>query len=539
MTTTTFQSDVLVVGGGLAGIVTALECLRAGQSVTLVDRDTPERFGGLALWAFGGMALVDTPVQRRMKLKDSPEIALRDWLRFGELGEDDVLPRQWASYYVENSRAQVYDWLVDSGLSFMPAVNWVERGLQGNGNTLPRYHVVWGTSQRLTRRMIELMHQANTGNRLTVLHEHEVLALESTDGVVTGASALDHASGQSVQLRADVVVLAMGGINGSLEETRANWPPSRPMPAAMLNGAHPYANGRLHHLVAGLGGQITHAGEMWNYAAGVPHPKPHFEGHGLSLIPCKSALWLNHRGERLGPVPLVVGFDTHELCQRVAAQEKPYVWHLLNWRIAIKEMALSGAEHNQRIRDHQLLMFLKETLLGNHRLVGQMVAESRHFLVDDTLAGLAAKMNALAGSNDVKAEVLQQTADAFDANFALGDKLHNDEQLRRIEHARHWGPDKMRTCKPAPLQLRGAGPFMAIQTQLITRKSLGGLQTDLQSRVLDAGGQSLPGLYCVGEAAGFGGGGASGKRSLEGTFLPGCILTARAAARSIVTGRGA
>ena len=527
------QSDVLVIGGGLAGIVTAVECLRAGKRVTLVDRDAPERLGGLALWAFGGMALVDTPVQRRMKLKDSPEIALRDWLRFGELGPDDVLPRQWASYYVEHSREQVYDWLVASGLSFMPAVNWVERGMQGNGNTLPRYHVVWGTSQRLTKRMIELMHQANVGSRLTLLHQHEVVALESTGGVVSGAHAVNHANGQTVQLAADVVVLAMGGINGSLQETRANWIKSRPMPATMLNGAHPYASGKLHHLVAGLGGRITHAGEMWNYAAGVPHPKPHFDGHGLSLIPCKSALWLDHTGRRIGPEPLVVGFDTHTLCQRVAAQEKPYVWHLLNWRIAIKEMALSGAEHNLRIRDHQMLMFLKETLLGNHRLVRQMVSERRHFLVDDTLSGLAAKMNALAGTDDVRAEVLQQTADAFDANFVLGDKLHNDEQIRRIEHARHWGPDKMRTCKPAPLQLRGARPFMAIQTQLITRKSLGGLQTDLQSRVLDANGQPMAGLYCVGEAAGFGGGGASGKRSLEGTFLPGCILTARAAARSI------
>lgn len=527
------QSDVLVIGGGLAGIVAALECLRAGQSVSLVDRDTPERFGGLALWAFGGMALVDTPVQRRMKIKDSPEIALRDWLRFGELGEDDVLPRKWASYYVEHCRVQVYDWLVDSGVSFMPAVNWVERGMQGNGNTLPRYHVVWGTSHRLTRRMIELLHQTNTAKRLRLLHQHEVLSLESTNGKVVGARALDHASGRTVQLAAPVVVLAMGGINGSLEETRANWPKERPMPSSMLNGAHPYANGKLHHLVAGLGGSITHAGEMWNYAAGVPHPKPHFNGHGLSIIPCKSALWLDHTGRRVGPEPLVVGFDTHTLCQRVAAQEKPYVWHLLNWRIAVKELALSGAEYNQRIRDQQLLMFLKETLLGNNRLVKQMVHESRHFLVDDTLAGLAAKMNALAGNNDVRAEVLQQTADTFDANFVLGDKLQNDEQLRRIEHARHWGPDKLRTCKPAPLQLPGAGPFMAIQTQLITRKSLGGLQTDLQSRVLDARGQAMDGLYCVGEAAGFGGGGVSGKRSLEGTFLPGCILTARAAARSI------
>jgi len=272
---------------------------------------------------------------------------------------------------------------------------------------------------------------------------------------------------------------------------------------------------------------------MWNYAAGFPHPQPHFDGHGLSAIPCKSALWLNHRGERIGPQPLVTGFDTHELCQRVAAQEKPYTWQLMNWRIAAKEFAISGSEHNQRIRDMQFPLFLKETLLGNHRLIKQMAAESKHFLVDDTLAGLAAKMNALAGTNDVKPETLQATADAFDANFSRGSSVVNDDQIRRIEQARHWGPDKLRTCKPAPLQKPGAGPFIAIQMQLITRKSLGGLQTDLQSRVLGANGQPMSGLYCVGEAAGFGGGGASGKRSLEGTFLPGCILTARAAARSI------
>jgi len=529
------QSDVLVIGGGLAGIVSALECLRAGRSVTLVDRDTPERFGGLALWAFGGMALVGTPLQARMKIPDTPEIALRDWLRFGELGEDDHWPRRWAEYYVEHSRAQVYDWLLTHGLKFMPAVNWVERGQQGDGNSLPRYHVVWGTSRELTRRMIAALREAG-GSRLTLLHGHRVTALERSGGTLNGAVAVDEASGREVRLTAPVVVLAMGGLNGSHEQVRANWPQGRPLPATLLNGAHPYADGALHRLVAGLGGQITHAGEMWNYAAGFPHPQPHFEGHGLSTIPCKSALWLNHRGERIGPEPLVTGFDTHWLSQRVAAQEKPWTWHLLNWRIAAKEFAISGAEHNQRIRDQQFPLFLKETLFGNHRLVRQMAAESRHFLVDDTLAGLAAKMNALAGTDDVRPEVLQATADAFDANFAHGSTLHNDDQIRRILHARQWGPDKLRTCKPAPLQQRGAGPFIAIQVQLITRKSLGGLQTDLQSRVLDAAGQPIAGLYCVGEAAGFGGGGTSGKRSLEGTFLPGCILTARAAARSIVAG---
>ena len=534
--------DVLVIGGGLAGLVTAIEALRAGKHVTLVDRDTPERLGGLALWAFGGMALVDTPIQRRMKIKDSADIAWRDWLRFGELSETDPADhwrRAWGKYYVEHSCAQVYEWVTGHGVKYMPAVNWVERGMQGEGNTLPRYHVVWGTSQHLTQRMIEVMRQSAATGKLTVLHNHEVVALDSCNGAVTGATAIDHGTGAPVAFTAQAVVLAMGGINGSHAETRANWLPTRPMPATMLNGAHPYADGKLHHLVAGLGGQITHAGEMWNYAAGLPHPQPHFPGHGLSTIPCKSALWLDHAGRRIGPEPLMTGFDTHLLCQRVAAQEKSYTWHLLNWRIAAKELALSGAEHNQRIRDRNFPMFLKEMLLGNHRLVKQMAAESRHFLVDDTLAGLASKMNALTGTQDVRAEVLQATVDAFDANFARGTSVVNDDQIRRIEHARHWGPDKLRTCKPAPLQGKGFGPFIAMQVQLITRKSLGGLQTDLQSRVLNAAGQPLDGLYCVGEAAGFGGGGASGKRSLEGTFLPGCILTARSAVRSIVQGTAA
>ena len=532
------SSDALVIGGGLAGIVTALELLRAGQRVTLVDRDTPERFGGLALWAFGGMALVGTPLQAKMKIPDTPERALADWLRFGELGPGDHWPRAWARYYVEHSRAQVHDWLVQEGVKFMPAVNWVERGRHGEGNSLPRYHIVWGTARELTRRMVAALRAADAG-RLTLLHGHRVTGLDHESGRIAGAVAVNETTGEEVRLHAPVVVLAMGGINGGHEEARANWPKDRPRPAAMLNGAHPFADGRLHrHAAERLGARITHAGEMWNYAAGFPHPFPHFDGHGLSAIPCKSALWLNHRGERIGPEPLVTGFDTHWLCERVAAQEKPWTWHLLNWRIAAREFAISGAEHNQRIRDMQFPLFLKETLLGNHRLVRQMQRQSPHFLVDDTLAGLAAKMNALTASLDVAPEVLQATADAFDANFAHGSKLHNDDQIRRILHARQWGPDKLRTCAPAPLQQPGAGPFIAIQMQLITRKSLGGLQTDLQSRVQGGAGQPIAGLYCVGEAAGFGGGDANGKRSLEGTFLPGCILTARAAARSI-TGRAA
>ena len=534
---TALQADLVVVGGGLAGIVTALEALRAGRSVALVDRDSPERFGGLALWAFGGMALVGTRLQAKKKIPDSPARALADWQRFGELDPNDRWPQAWARYYVEHSATEVYDWLLQEGVKFMPAVNLVERGRNGEGNSVARYHLLWGTSRCMTLRLIEQLRAAGSGGKLTLLHRHRVTQLEHTAGRVSGALAIDEATGAEVHLRAPAVVLAMGGINGSHEDTRRNWPSDQPKPKTMLNGAHPFADGRLHHLAADqLGAQITHAGEMWNYAAGFPHPFPHFPGHGLSTIPCKSALWLNHRGERIGPEPLVTGFDTHWLCQRVASQEKPWTWHLLNWRIAAKEFAISGAEHNQRIRDRQLLAFLKETLLGNHRLVRQMQQQSPHFLVADSLAELTAQMNALTASHDIAPAQLQATADAFDANFAPGAKPEDDAQIRRILQARQWGPDRLRTCKPAPLQMRGAGPFIAIQMQLITRKSLGGLQTDLHSRVLDAAEQAIPGLYCVGEAAGFGGGGASGKRSLEGTFLPGCILTAKAAANHIKNG---
>jgi len=531
--------DVLIVGGGLAGIVTALECLRAGKCVTLVDRDSPERFGGLARWAFGGMALVGTPLQAKMKIPDTPERALADWLRFGELDPADSWSRAWAERYVERSRADVHDWLLGHGIRFMPAVNWVERGRFGDGNSLPRYHIVWGTALELVRRLGTALRRAGADGRLTVLHRHRVKALEHAAGRVTGARAVDECTGAEVTLEAPVVVLATGGLNGSHDRVRANWPAHRPRPARMLNGAHPFADGRMHRFVADrLDGRIVNPGEMWNYAAGFSHPYPHFDGHGLSAIPCKSALWLNHRGARIGPEPLVTGFDTHWLCRRVAEQEKPWTWHLLNRRIALKEFAISGAEHNPAIRDRRLPAFLRELLLGNTRLYAQMRRECEDFLVDETLPGLALKMNQLTASHDIDPAVLEATVEAFDANFSKGEALNNDDQIRRIRHARQWGPDKLRTCRPAPLKKKGAGPFIAIRMQLITRKSLGGLRTDLESRVLDAADAPIPGLYCVGEAAGFGGGGCNGKRSLEGTFLPGCILTARAAARSINRGAG-
>ena len=287
----------------------------------------------------------------------------------------------------------------------------------------------------------------------------------------------------------------------------------------------------MHDVVKGKGGLVTHLENMWNYAAGIPHPFPQFDGHGLSLIPCKSALWLDHSGKRIGPEPLITGFDTNDMCGRLSALEKPWSWQVLNWRIAAREFAISGAEHNPHIRDSRTFSFLRETLLGNHRLVRQMQKESDHFIVADTLAELVQQMNELNGDDLVKLENVERVVKDFDDNVRRGPGQWNDDQLRRIVHARAWRSDRIRTCKPKPLL--DHGPLIAMKLRLITRKSLGGIKTDLQSRVLGADGQAIPGLYAIGEAAGFGGGGASGRRSLEGTFLSGCILTARAAADAI------
>ena len=270
---------------------------------------------------------------------------------------------------------------------------------------------------------------------------------------------------------------------------------------------------------------------MWNYAAGIPHPEPMFEGQGLSLIPCKSALWLDHTGTRIGPEPLITRFDTNEMCERLSGMEKPYSWQVLNWRIAAKEFAISGAEHNPHIRDSRTVSFLRETLLGNHRLVRQMQEESDHFIVADTLPELVEKMNALNGDELVALDKVAHAINSFDDNVRRGPGQWNDDQIRRIVHARAWRSDRLRTCKPKPLLEHG--PLIAIKLRLVTRKSLGGIQTDLSSRALDNTGKPIPGLYAIGEAAGFGGGGASGRRSLEGTFLSGCVLTARAAAESL------
>jgi len=545
-TSQTESYDTVIAGGGIAGLVTALELVLTGQKVCIVDRDTKARLGGLARWAFGGMALCNTSEQQRMKIPDSSKRLLEDWLSFAEFNEQDNWPKLWANEYANHNHDKVYLWLKALGLKFLPAVNWVERGLYTPGNSVPRYHVLWGTGWGLVEKVIEKLTPYIANKQLTIMHQHKVINLIKADEKIVGVSvineSIEHASSTKTandefSIVADNTVIACGGINGSIERVKQNW--QSPWPdetEAILNGANPISDGELHDEVARLGGNITRAEHMWNYAAGIKHPQKEFKGHGLSLIPSKSALWLNHQGKRIGPMPLITGFDTHDLCQQVAKQEKPWTWQILTWDMAIKELAVSGSLHNPSIRDKKLLSFLKEILLGNTRLVNQLISESDDVLVGDSIEVLTSKMNASTDEEYICDGQIQREIDKYNTQFTDGTVIENDDQVRRIHHARQWRPDKLRTCKPAPIKAKKAGHpynFIAIKLQLISRKSLGGVQTNLASQVLNEQQQPIKGLYCVGEAAGFGGGGVNGKRSLEGTFLSACILTARNAAQAI------
>jgi len=531
----TYRSEVLIVGGGIAGIATALDLLDSGKSVVLLDRDEDALFGGLARESFGGMFFVDSPEQRRQGMRDSTELALRDWCSFAEFGPDDHWPKAWAEAYVHRCTPDVYRWVRQYGVRFMPVINWVERGEFRPGNSLPRFHMVWGTGKELTERLIAALHKHANAGRLTLRFGHRVEQLSLKNGEVCGAQGVDEQSGTPFEACAEQVVVATGGINGNLDLVRRHWHAdwNKP-PAELLNGSHRYADGTMHQAVTDAGGNLTHLDKMWNYAAGVHHPRPRKPQHGLSLVPPRSALWLNWRGERMGPQPLVSGFDTRRLVTDICAQEKPYSWQVLNRRIALKELAVSGAEFNPSIRDKKILAFLRDILFGNRWLVDELTQQCQDFVTAASLPELVEKMNALQGDTSVQLGAVADAVEGYDATIARGRSLMNDEQLRRIAELRQYRGDRVRLCKFQRIQDDKALPLIAIRAFITSRKSLGGIQTDLHSRVLNLAGQPIPGLYAVGEAAGFGGGGLHGLRALEGTFLGGCILSGRVAAKAIV-----
>ncbi len=524
--------DVAIVGGGLAGLVAALELIAQGLRVTLLDRDQPEALGGLAQESFGGLMLVDTPLQRRMKVDDSPDRALADWLRFGELTDADRWPRAWAASYVEHSRAGIHDWLHGMGQRFLPMPLWVER----HGNSVPRWHVCWGTGAGLVNTILRQIRAHPHAGRLSMRFGARVERLLTQAGRVTGLAGVDEATGAAFEVTAARVVIASGGITGDDDLMRANWHADwQPAPPVILNGAHRFGDGRLHRAAQVAGGAVRHLDRQWNYAAGIRHWAPRKPRHGLSVVPVRHAVWVDATGARVMP-PMLTGLDTRALVTQLCGLPGGYGWQITNRRIALKELAVSGAEMNPAIRDGSRLRFLRDLLLGNRWLYDTLTRRAPDVVTADTVPRLVTAMNGLDGPGPaVDPDRLTESIARFDAEIARGE-ASTDPQLSAIRTMREWRGDRMRLAKGVRLLAPGAGPLVAIRTFVIARKSLGGIVTDLSSRVLDGDDQPIPGLYAIGEAAGFGGGNANGLRGLEGTFLGGAIHTARRLAAAIAQG---
>ena len=528
-----YAGDVIVIGAGLAGICASLELLDAGQRVVMLDRDRHENFGGLAKESFGGIFVVGSNEQRRAGVHDTPAQAYADWASFAEFTADDIWPRRWAEAYVERCHEDVYQWVKGRGVSFFPVPHWIERGGATQGNSVPRFHMVWGTGFELVRRLLLRLESHPRRDRLKIAFGHRVEQLVSSAGSISGCAGVLEEDGSPFEASAGCVLVAAGGINGSIERVRRHWHADwGTPPETILNGSHRFADGTLHDAAQAVGARLTNLDRMWNYASGVHHWQPRKPDHGLSVVPPRSALWLDWRGERIGPEPMMSGFDTRELVTRVCAQERQYSWQLMNRRIAMKELAISGSEFNPSMRRRKILATLRDLLLGNRWLYRQLTENCADVVVAPNLRELVAAMNRVNGDEAVEFERVAAAVSRYDAAVARG-APYDDPQLERIAAMKAWRGDRVRTAKSQRIVDDGALPLVAIREFVISRKSLGGIQTDLSCRVLDAGGEPIPGLFAAGEAAGFGGGGMHGLRGLEGGFLGGCILGGRIAGRAI------
>jgi predicted oxidoreductase len=525
--------DVVVVGAGITGLVVTLELLEqldAGRRILLLDRCEPAEVGGLAREAFGGMFMVDTHEQRRSGINDSVELALEDWRRVAEFTDDDEWPRRWAEEYVARARDEVGDWLKRYGVRFFPVVNWAERGVYGDGNSVPRFHLTWGTGKALVDGMWSAIERHRTRGRLDVRFGAKVTELLSDGEAVTGCRLES-----GTEIAADQVVIAAGGIGGNLELIRREWPSELgDPPKDILMGSHYYADGAMHEEVKRIGGNVTHISRMWNYADAVRHPNPRRPRHGLKLIPPRSGLVLDPTGKRYGPIPLIPTFDAYYALQRMCEDPRAYYWMVCNWKIARRELDVSGGEHNPQIREKRLVRFLLSVLLGKPTLVRYFINNCPDFVTARSLPELAQRMQEVTGDGALDVAQMEREVNRYDATVDRGRPLFNDDQLRRIQSLRNWRGDRLRTAAFQKIVDPKAMPLIAIRMTVMARKSLGGIQTDLESRVLRPDGEPIPGLYAAGEAAGFGGGGMHGKRSLEGTFLGGCVFSGRLAARSLV-----
>ncbi|WP_406141094.1 FAD-binding dehydrogenase [Streptomyces sp. NBC_01089] len=549
------DADVIVIGAGLAGLVATAELVDAGKKVILLDQEPEQSAGGQAHWSFGGLFFVDSPEQRRFRIKDSRELAMQDWL--GTAGFDrpeDHWPRQWAEAYVDFASGEKRAWLHAQGMRFFPVVGWAERGgydATGHGNSVPRFHITWGTGpgvvapfeRRVRAGVARGLVQLKFRHRVTGL-ARSAGALDTVTGEVLEASGAERGTASSravtgaFSYRAQAVIVTSGGIGGNHDLVRAQWPERLGTPPAhMLSGVPAHVDGLMLGIAEGAGGSQINRDRMWHYTEGIQNWNPIWAKHGIRILPGPSSLWFDARGKRL-PVPLFPGFDTLGTLDHIMKSGHDYTWFVLDQRIIGKEFALSGSEQNPDLTGKSVRDVIGRARADVPGPVRAFMDNGADFVVEKDLASLVRGMNALTDEPLIDEAGLRREIVARDRE--ISNPFTKDLQVMAVRGARNYLGDKLiRTAAPHRILDPAAGPLIAVKLHILTRKSLGGLETDLSSRVLaePAGGgpgrgEPVPGLYAAGEAAGFGGGGVHGYRSLEGTFLGGCIYSGRVAGRA-------
>ncbi len=542
--------DVVVVGAGLAGLVATAELTAAGKRVLLLDAENRSSLGGQAFWSFGGLFLVDSPEQRRLGVRDSAELALADWLGSAHFADDgsDAMGRAWAEAFVGFAAGPMREWLHGLGVRWFPLVQWAERGGYypgGHGNSVPRFHVTWGTGPGLLEPFVRALLDARRSGLVEVRFRHRVTGLVTTDGRVTGVRgdvlAPDEApravptSREVVghfEVDADDVLVATGGIGANHALVRELWPAGAGrLPARMLSGVPDHVDGSGIAVAREAGAALVHSDRMWHYPEGVTDHSPVWSHHGIRILPGPSSLWLDADGHRLPP-PLYPGFDALGVLLHITRRGDDHSWFVLDKTILGAEFALSGSEQNPDLTGRNVPLLAQRVLPGAVGPVETFARRSPEFIAADDPETLAARMNALTGGDRIDPAALRATIEARDEQVATG--LGKDPQVVATAMARRFVVDRLiRVAKPHRLLDPAHGPLYAVRLSVLTRKTLGGLHTDASGRVLRPDGAVLPGLWAAGEAAGFGGGGVHGERALEGTFLGGCLFTGRTVGRAL------
>lgn len=544
----TYDADVIVIGAGLAGLAATAELVDAGRKVILLDQEPEQSIGGQAHWSFGGLFLVDSAEQRRMRIKDSRDLALQDWL--GTAGFDraeDGWPRRWAEAYVDFAAGEKRSWLHAQGVRFFPVVGWAERGgydAEGHGNSVPRFHITWGTGPGLVEPFERRVRAGVARGLVQLRFRHRVTGLSRTAGAldtVTGevlepsdavrGSASSRERTGAFSLRAQAVIVTSGGIGGNHDLVRAQWPARLGTPPErMLSGVPAHVDGLMLGIAEAAGASHINKDRMWHYTEGIGNWDPIWSRHGIRILPGPSSLWLDATGRRL-PVPLFPGFDTLGTLDHIMKTGHDHTWFVLNQRIIGKEFALSGSEQNPDLTGKSVRDVVNRTRQAVPAPVRAFMDKGADFVVERDLSALVRGMNAVTKEDLIDEAELRRVITARDREIA--NPFSKDLQVTAIHGARRYLGDKLiRTAAPHRVLDPAAGPLIAVRLSILTRKSLGGLETDLSSRVLAADGEPLPGVYAAGEAAGFGGGGVHGYRALEGTFLGGCLFSGRAAGRA-------